>query len=146
MKTIKAPFAARAPTWLARVESPRVSTRCFEALLNHTCEWVRAAEGRAARSVPFLERRHGLADRSVAVAPRRAKPRSGRITGLFAQLAMRVLRAWGRTRCWVSYRGASRGPQGSFAFASRYGVSYGTLVNYAVSSAVHSLVLAACAH
>ena len=88
MKTIKAPSATRAPTWLGRVDRRELRSHCFKALLHGSCEWVRAAED--APRCPFrpLERRHGLADivergAGVIVERRRVnrpQPKRGDIT------------------------------------------------------------------
>ena len=62
MKTIKAPFAARAPAWLGRVERRERKSRYFEAVLNIFCERVRASEHSPRGPFRILERRHGLAE------------------------------------------------------------------------------------
>ena len=62
MKTIKAPFAARAPTWLGRVERRKRLSRYVEASSNESCDWVRATENAPRSPFHILERRHGLAE------------------------------------------------------------------------------------
>ena len=62
MKTIKAPSAACAPTWLGRVERRERKSRYFEAALNIFCERVRASEHSPRGPFRILERRHGLAE------------------------------------------------------------------------------------
>ena len=62
MKTIKAPFAARAPTWLGRVECRERLSRMLEAFLNRSCDWVRATEHAPRGPFQLLERVHGLAE------------------------------------------------------------------------------------
>ena len=61
MKTIKAPFAARAPTWLGRVERRERGSRFREAVLNVLRDRVRAAEHAPRDPVRLIERGHGLA-------------------------------------------------------------------------------------
>ena len=68
MKTIKAPFAARAPTRLGRGERRERLSRLLEAFLNRSCDWVGAAEHAPRGPFRFLERRHG-SRRSSSVAP-----------------------------------------------------------------------------
>ena len=61
MKTIKAPFAARAPTRLGRGVR-RECRPCFlEVLLNHRCDRMRSTEHTPRDPFRVLERRHGLA-------------------------------------------------------------------------------------
>ena len=62
MKTIKAPSAACAPTWLGRVERRERKSRYFEAALNIFCERVRASEHSPRGPFRILERRRGLVE------------------------------------------------------------------------------------
>ena len=62
MKTIKAPFAARAPTWLGRVERSERKSRYFGGVLNIFCERVRASEHSPRGPCRILQRRHGLVE------------------------------------------------------------------------------------
>ena len=62
MKTIKAPFSARAPTWLGRGERRERLSRLLEAFLNRSCDWVRATEHAPRGPFRVIERIYGLAE------------------------------------------------------------------------------------
>ena len=59
MKTVKAPFAARAPTWLGRAERRERRPRLLEAVLKQSCDWVRAPEHSPRGPFRIFECRHG---------------------------------------------------------------------------------------
>ena len=62
MKTIKAPFSARAPTWLEHTERRERRPRFLEVVLKRYCDWVRAAEEAPRGRFDLLDRVHSLAD------------------------------------------------------------------------------------
>ena len=59
---IKAPSAARAPTWLGRVDRRELRSHFLEVVLNRSCDRMRAAQHAPRDSTRVLERRHGLAE------------------------------------------------------------------------------------